>query len=152
MVTASRLGQLAKCSHPIRDGFPARVRISSLSNVVSFFFSVCLVIPVACPPLPQLQHNPSSASSITIHLQYYQPWPPLQVRILPFANHSKNIDITCIPATGKLSREEFRRQKDLDAARKAGTAPAALDEEGKAINPHIPRQYTHTPSLSFNFS
>ena len=40
---------------------------------------------------------------------------------------------------GKLSREEFRRQKDLDAARKAGTAPYALDEEGKAINPHIPR-------------
>ena len=47
---------------------------------------------------------------------------------------------------GKLSREEFRRQKDLDAARKAGTAPAAVDEEGKAINPHIPRAFTTLPT------
>ncbi|WWC70747.1 pre-mRNA-splicing factor SLU7 [Kwoniella pini CBS 10737] len=46
---------------------------------------------------------------------------------------------------GKISREEFRRQKDLDAARKAGTAPAAVDEEGNAINPHIPEYITKAP-------
>ncbi|KAJ1894308.1 mRNA splicing protein, partial [Kickxella alabastrina] len=46
---------------------------------------------------------------------------------------------------GKLSREDYKKQKDLDAARKAGTAPAELDEEGNAINPHIPEFMSKAP-------
>lgn len=32
-------------------------------------------------------------------------------------------------AIAKLSRDDFRKQKELDEARKAGTAPAEVDEE-----------------------
>ena len=44
-----------------------------------------------------------------------------------------------------VSREEYRAQKALDEARKAGAAPAAVDEEGKEINPHMPQYITTAP-------
>ena len=43
------------------------------------------------------------------------------------------------------SHEDFRRAKELEEARKAGLAPAALDEEGKEINPHIPQYMASAP-------
>ncbi|KAJ2608356.1 mRNA splicing protein [Coemansia sp. RSA 1365] len=46
---------------------------------------------------------------------------------------------------GRLSRDDYRKQKELEAARKAGTAPAELDEDGNEINPHIPTFMSQAP-------
>ncbi|TIA90930.1 hypothetical protein E3P99_01293 [Wallemia hederae] len=43
------------------------------------------------------------------------------------------------------AREEMRKKRELEEARKAGTAPAELDEDGKPINPHIPQYISQAP-------
>ncbi|KAK2385921.1 pre-mRNA-splicing factor SLU7-A [Trifolium repens] len=43
------------------------------------------------------------------------------------------------------SREDHRKQIELEEARKAGLAPAELDEDGKEINPHIPHYMSSAP-------
>lgn len=42
-------------------------------------------------------------------------------------------------------RVDWKKQKELEEARKAGTAPPEVDEEGKDINPHIPQYITTVP-------
>lgn len=44
-----------------------------------------------------------------------------------------------------LSRHAFKAAKELDEARKAGTAPPAVDADGKIINPHIPEYIARAP-------
>lgn len=46
---------------------------------------------------------------------------------------------------GFKSREAWKAAKELEEARKAGTAPPAVDDEGKIINPHIPEYISQAP-------
>merc|ERR1739844_583442 len=45
----------------------------------------------------------------------------------------------------KRSRDDFKKQKELEEQRKLGNAPAAVDESGKDINPHIPQYISDAP-------
>eukprot|EP00002_Diphylleia_rotans_P025709 TRINITY_DN508_c0_g1_i5.p1 TRINITY_DN508_c0_g1~~TRINITY_DN508_c0_g1_i5.p1 ORF type:complete len:541 (-),score=139.62 TRINITY_DN508_c0_g1_i5:87-1709(-) len=43
------------------------------------------------------------------------------------------------------TREDWKKEKELEEARKAGTAAPLKDEDGKDINPHIPQYISQAP-------
>ncbi|GIX87332.1 pre-mRNA-splicing factor SLU7 [Caerostris darwini] len=60
----------------------------------------------------------------------------------PISEIIKNRDVE---EPKKRSREDWRKAKELEEARKAGNAPAAVDEDGKDINPHLPQYISSAP-------
>ncbi|XP_046857148.1 pre-mRNA-splicing factor SLU7-like isoform X3 [Xenia sp. Carnegie-2017] len=58
----------------------------------------------------------------------------------------RSLDLAASAASSqqKMIRTDWKKEKELEEARKAGTAPALQDETGKDINPHIP-QYIWMP-------
>ena len=48
-------------------------------------------------------------------------------------------------ASGRKTREERKREFELEEARKKGLIAPELDEDGKAINPHIPQYMAAAP-------
>uniref|UniRef100_A0A6A7G3S5 Pre-mRNA-splicing factor SLU7 n=1 Tax=Hirondellea gigas TaxID=1518452 RepID=A0A6A7G3S5_9CRUS len=47
--------------------------------------------------------------------------------------------------TLRLSREDYKKKRELEELRKAGAAPAELDDDGNMINPHIPQYISESP-------
>lgn len=45
----------------------------------------------------------------------------------------------------RLSRDDWKKKKELEELRKTGAAPAEVDEDGNMINPHIPQYISQAP-------
>ena len=48
-------------------------------------------------------------------------------------------------SSNRLSREDYRKQQELNEARKNGELPPEQDEDGNLINPHIPEFMSKAP-------
>ncbi|XP_020388680.2 pre-mRNA-splicing factor SLU7 [Rhincodon typus] len=61
------------------------------------------------------------------------------------ANSEESSGMVGLDEPKKMTREDWRKKKELEEQRKLGNAPAEVDEEGKDINPHIPQYISSVP-------
>lgn len=58
--------------------------------------------------------------------------------------------MTSAVQASRLSKDDYKKAKELEEARKAGTAPPEVDEDGNAVNPHIPSYIANAP-CTYNY-
>ena len=51
----------------------------------------------------------------------------------------------CATVEGRATREELRKQREIEEARRTGQLPKERDEEGNEINPYIPTYIAKAP-------
>ena len=66
-------------------------------------------------------------------------------RFIPLSFHPLSYSVMASAATNRLSRDDFRKAKELEELRKTGAAPPELDDDGRIINPHIPQYISAAP-------
>ncbi|KAM6924295.1 pre-mRNA-splicing factor SLU7 [Xenentodon cancila] len=65
--------------------------------------------------------------------------------VVPEQTSGSSEGIVGLDEPKKMTREDWRKKKELEEQRKLGNAPAEVDEEGKDINPHIPQYISSVP-------
>jgi len=50
-----------------------------------------------------------------------------------------------MPPGGRESRDDYKKRKEIEEARKAGTVAPEMDNDGNMINPHIPEYMSKAP-------
>ena len=76
-----------------------------------------------------------------LHEQVY----PAIPRRFTFVATAPTIIIMATANNQRMTRDEFRKARELEELRKTGAAPPEVDDQGRMINPHIPQYISQAP-------